>query len=81
MMYELAVSYIVGNFYHNFPKHVTGVLFNYSFVKLRWNSRKFSYFLVKLRKHFLTFSYKILNILIHVFGNSELVTGIISRFG
>ena len=32
------------NFYGNFLKHVTGVLF--SFVKLRQNFRKFSYFLV-----------------------------------
>ena len=32
-------KYTVGNFYHNFPKDVTGVLFSYSFVKLKWNFR------------------------------------------
>ena len=27
--------YTIGNFYRNFPKHLTEVLFSYSFVKLR----------------------------------------------
>ena len=46
----------------NFPKHVTGVLFSYNFVKLRLKFRKFSYFLVNLRKNFLISSWKMLNI-------------------
>ena len=64
-------TYTVRNFCRNFPKHVTRVLFSYSFVKLRWNFRKFSYFLVNLRSNFLIFSYKLLNILILISGNSE----------
>ena len=64
------MNYTFRNFYRNFPKHVTVVLFSYSFVKLRWNFKKFSYFLVNLRNNFLIFSYKVLNILILVSGNS-----------
>ena len=45
-------KYSVRNFYHYFPKHVTGVLFSYSFVKLRWNFINFSYFLVNLKTIF-----------------------------
>ena len=41
--------YTVRNFYRDLPKHVTGVIFSYSFVKLGQNLRKFSYFLVNLR--------------------------------
>ena len=52
----------VRNFYHNFPKHVTGILFSYSFVKL---------ILVNLINNFLIYSYKVLNILILVSGNSK----------
>ena len=63
--------YTVRNFYRNFTIHMTGFLCGYSFVKLRWNLRKFSYFLVNLRKKFLIFSNKMLNILILVSRISE----------
>ena len=42
----------VRNFYRNFPKYVTGVLFSFNLVKLRQNFRKFSYFSVNLRNNF-----------------------------
>ena len=48
-------EYTVRNFYRNFPKREIGVLLNYSFVKLRYNYRKFSYFLVNLKWQFLDF--------------------------
>ena len=75
------LKYTVRNFYRNFSKLVTGFLFSYNFVKLRYNFIKFSYFLVNLRNNFLIFSRKVLNIPILVSGNIlKLATGKILRF-
>ena len=57
--------------YHNYPKHVTEVLFSYSFVKLKYNFRKFSYISVKILLQFRNFMINFIKITLQ-FGSFEI---------